>query len=79
MWVWGICELEAKDTENLDIHTFPCETFRFNFCDEKLKNVQDIKTHWSKYHNGKNISIKPLRRERDHQEFLKTILIIQEN
>ena len=67
----GMCECEAKDSENLEIHTFTCEIFQCNFCYEKFKNVQEMKTHWRNDHDGKSITIKHFKRERDNHEFFE--------
>ena len=34
----GICNLEVKDIETLDIHTFTCERFQCNWCAKSFNN-----------------------------------------
>ena len=41
----GICSLEMKDIETLDIHTSTCEIFKCSWCDNSFNNVSDIKSH----------------------------------
>ena len=44
----GICNLEVKDIETLDIHTFTCERFQCNWCAKSFNNVSDMKIHGKK-------------------------------
>ena len=50
----GLCYIEAKDLESLDIHLAGCEVFECSRCDERFKSIKDIKEHISekKYPGG---------------------------
>ena len=41
----GICSLEMKDIETLDIHTSTCEIFKCSWCDNSFNNVSDINSY----------------------------------
>ena len=50
----GICSYEAKDVEELDMHTTTCERYKCNWCANSFNNIGDIKEHGIKAHEEKN-------------------------
>ena len=64
----GICSLEMKDIETLDVHTATCQRFKCSWCDENFNNVSDIKSHSRKEHKGKN-NLYHYKRMRINDEF----------
>ena len=65
-----LCDIEEQNIENLDIHTFTCEIYRCNFCQQVFKTISDIKTHMNKDHNG-NGSLRHFYCERGNQEYFQ--------
>ena len=41
----GLCEFEAKNFENLDIHLNSCEVYQCGGCEKIFKTIKDVKTH----------------------------------
>ena len=41
----GLCYIEEKDQESLEIHLATCEVFECGKCDERLKSISDLKKH----------------------------------
>ena len=70
----GICNLEVKDIETLDIHTSTCEMFKCNWCDKSFNNVSDIKNHGKKEHKGRS-TLYHYNRMRVNEEFFSENLI----
>ena len=64
----GICSLEMKDIESLDIHTSTCEMFKCSWCEKGFNNVSDIKSHSRKEHKGKT-HLYHFKRMRINDEF----------
>ena len=50
----GICDLEMKDIETLDIHTVTCQRFKCNWCNTSFNNISELKSHSKQEHKGKN-------------------------
>ena len=42
---FGLCEFEANNFENLDIHLNSCEVYQCGGCEKILKTIKDVKTH----------------------------------
>ena len=69
--VCGLCDYEAKDLEQLEIHLSTCECYQCIVCDEKLWQFIKIKEHFetkhSEFDNKKNgiKNIKPSRENSD--------------
>ena len=57
--------------ETLDIHTFTCEMYKCNACEQNFKNLQDVKTHVNTEYNGKNTILNHFCCERDNNEFFQ--------
>ena len=49
----GLCDYNAKDLENLEMHLSTCETYKCNICDMVFTNLSDIKKHFSQKHESK--------------------------
>ena len=64
----GICNLEVKDVEELDVHTSTCEIFKCKWCEKSYNNFSDIKSHAKEEHNGKS-SCYQYNRMRIHEEY----------
>ena len=46
----GHCEFEGKDFETLDIHLTTCECSQCGLCEEKFKQVSNVKEHFGTKH-----------------------------
>ena len=68
----GLCEYEAEDLEDLEIHNTTCETYRCSECVTIFKSLPEIKDHAGKEHKGKKIWIQHSRRERQNSDFFDT-------
>ena len=70
----GICNLEVKDIETLDIHTFICERFQCNWCAKSFNNVSDMKIHGKKEHKGRS-TLYHYKQTRINEEFFSETFI----
>ena len=70
----GICELEFKDVEELDLHTSTCEIFKCKWCYTNYNNFSEIKSHAKKEHNGKS-SCCQYKQMGIHEEFFTEKII----
>ena len=70
----GICNLEVKDIETLDIHTFTCERFQCNWCAKSFNNVSDMKIHGNKEHKGRS-TLYHYKQMRINEEFFSETFI----
>ena len=70
----GICDLEFEDIETLDVHTFACERFKFNWCKKIFNKVLDIKDHAKKEHKGRS-TLNLYNCMRNNEEFFNEHLI----
>ena len=52
----GLCDFEAGNLENLELHLFSCEVYQCNNCEKKFKGMRDVKDHIEemKYQGGYN-------------------------
>ena len=41
----GICDIEVKDLEALEIHLVSCEVYQCDNCKLKFRSIRDIKEH----------------------------------
>ena len=41
----GLCDFEATNLENLEIHLVTCEIYQCDNCKTKFKSIKDIKEH----------------------------------
>ena len=64
----GMCDYQAPDLEKLDIHTFTCELYKCEKCDERLHSFSDIKMHIEKEHKGYS-SLRHYYRWKSNEEF----------
>ena len=46
----GLCDYNAKDLENLEMHLSTCETYKCIICDLDFTNLSEIKKHFSQKH-----------------------------
>ena len=46
----GLCEYEAKDSENLNLHLATCEIYTCENCSFRTKYLHDIKEHLNNVH-----------------------------
>ena len=68
----GLCEYEATDLENLEVHLTTCETYKCELCGEVILQFVDIKTHimakhktLNRYDRNKIINTKPSRENKE--------------
>lgn len=64
----GLCEFEAKDKAMLDMHLFSCQIYVCNECDDRSKNLTDLKKHIEKEHTGKNVNVTHVKQNRTIQD-----------
>ena len=69
----GICIYEAKDIEQLDMHTSTCERYKCNWCRNSFNCIGDIKAHGIKEHKGKNTLYLYYRMEENYKFFAENI------
>ena len=41
----GLCDVETKDLENLEIHLVSCEVYKCAGCSIKFNSIKDVKEH----------------------------------
>ena len=44
----GLCDFEGKDLETLDVHLTTCECYVCGLCEEKFKQLSNVKEQESK-------------------------------
>ena len=66
----GMCDYEAKDFENLDIHTFTCEMYKCNEmeCEKTFLFLDELKSHIYSEHDGLT-ALSHFKRQSINQEF----------
>ena len=66
----GLCEYVAKNLDTLEMHLSTCEIFTCNKCKTKFKNLQDLKTHFTKDHESKDsfVEVFHVKQSRENKE-----------
>jgi uncharacterized C2H2 Zn-finger protein len=52
----AFCVSEFSDLGSIDIHLQTCETYKCIECRKVFKQIEDVKEHVTKLHEGKNMS-----------------------
>ena len=72
----GLCDFQAKNSEELELHLFTCEIFKCSRCDHKSKILSEAKEHLLNYHEKKHyaeIIHAKLNRKNDENVDCKTV------
>ena len=66
----ALCEYIAKDLETLETHLATCEIYICNICDNRLKSLSDLKTHFVQKHKpeDKSRSVTHVKQSRKSKE-----------
>ena len=64
----GLCDVEAKDLENIEIHLVSCELYHCGGCKIKFKNIKGVTNHiiLMEYEDGRYL-VYHLRLDRNNQ------------
>ena len=46
----GLCNFEAKDLENLELHLLTCEMFKCKICGKRIFQFSNLKNHFQDNH-----------------------------
>ena len=65
----GLCNFVAQDLEALDIHLFTCEMYECCDCENRLKNLCDLKKHIIEKHSDeKTLQVIHMKQDRANPE-----------
>ena len=64
----GLCEHEAKDNEDLEIHLSTCEYYKCEECGEKIWKFTSIKEHFISKHGNSDYYRRGVRNVRPSRE-----------
>ena len=46
----GLCDFVAKDSDTLDLHLVTCKIYEYDLCEDKTKNLSELKQHLETKH-----------------------------
>ena len=64
----GMCDFEANEIESLDTHTFTCEMYKCNECNQTFLHLDDIGKHMRNMH-GEYGSLSHFKRQLFNHEY----------